>query len=245
MRKVLSNNKLLHKMSNTNSYHCRNNSLISLGVSSSHDKGIRSTQSGKVYSDVSRESVMINNLNHGINFKNEQNRVLCEINQNLSHIVSSPVSRQASADYGWKLYLDSITHLTEKTYSNFPLFGHGFDPPIRVHLIKNGKKLTFEFTICTLLKSLPFQSLLYSSVSSNLPSKQLLDECAKSVLEEMLLVTKEKENAIQLVSEYQDHSRSKNKALYPSKSSPKGRTFFERILIGITGCIYPRAFSNA
>ena len=31
---------------------------------------------------------MINNLNHGINFKNEQNRVLCEINQNLSRIVS-------------------------------------------------------------------------------------------------------------------------------------------------------------
>ena len=63
--------------------------------------------------------------------------------------------------------MDSISHLTEKTY-RISLFGHGFDPPIRVHLIKNGKALTFEFTICT-TQSLPFQSLSTRLLDQILP----------------------------------------------------------------------------
>ena len=44
-----------------------------------------------------------------------------------------------------------------------------------------------------------------------------------------------------MVDEYQDHSRSL-KAHHASKSSPKGRTFFERILIGITRMLYNQSF---
>ena len=245
MRKMLSNINLdknyLENKDNTRGY-----PDIGIGACLPHNKDVSpSISSEKVFSSVSRQSVMIKNLRLGINFKEEQNRTLCEINQNLSHILPYIHSSPPSDNDGWKLYLDSISHLTEKTYSNFPLFGHGFDPPIRVHLIKNGKALTFEFTICTLLKSLPFQSLLHSSVGSNLPSRRLLDDCVKSVLEEMLLVTKEKDKAVQLVTEYENSLSTNYKAIHAFKNVSRRKTFFERILIGITASLSPKAFSNA
>ena len=246
MRKILSYINLHNKNYLENKDNTRGYPDIGIGACLPHKKDVlRPISSDKVFSSVSRQSVMIKNLRLGINFKEEQNRTLCEINQNLSHLLPYAHSSPPSDNDGWKLYLDSISHLTEKTYSNFPLFGHGFDPPIRVHLIKNGKALAFEFTICTLLKSLSFQSLLHSSVGSNLPSKRLLDDCVKSVLEEMLLVTKEKDKAVQLVSEYENCLSTNYKAIHAFKNVPRKRTFFERILIGITGSLSSKAFSNA
>ena len=59
----------------------------------------------------------------------------------------------------------------------------------------------------------------------------------------MLLVTKEKDKAVQLVTEYENSLSTNYKQYMLLKMSPE-ENFFERILIGITGSPSPKAFSS-
>ena len=75
----------------------------------------------------------------------------------------------------------------KSVFSNFPLFGDGTEPPIRVHLIQDGVTLTHEFPIAQLLNCLSFKSLLHSGNSLQPPSENLLNSSAQEVMQQMLI----------------------------------------------------------
>jgi len=150
-------------------------------------KNITNNKSDAVLSSRSRQSAMISNLELGLEYANKQFDNLVKINDYINQIISIFYKGRLNFDTGWSIYLEAIAGLSEERFSNFPLFGDGTEPPIRVHLIQDGVALTHEFPIAQLLNCLSFKSLLYSGNSLHPPSESLLNNSSQEVLQQMLI----------------------------------------------------------
>lgn len=201
----------------------------------------------KSFSTRSRQSVMINNLKLGIEFKNRQYNNLISINENISQMSPYAECPKDSKGCAWKLYLDVISNLTSERYSNFPLFGYGIDPPIRVHLVRYGKPLVFEFSVSTLLQKLNFQAVLNCGLSNKTPSKHIIESCSREILEEMLSISSEKDRADELLDEYLHGFSIKKEAISNNNVPdviPVRVPFVQRLINTILSPFYQKAAVN-
>jgi hypothetical protein len=130
---------------------------------------------------------MISNLELGLEYTNKQYDTLVKINDYINQIISIYYKGRLNFDNGWSIYLEAIAGLSEGRFSNFPLFGDGTEPPIRVHLIQDGVALTHEFPIAQLLNCLSFKSLLHSGNLLHPPSEDLLNSSTREVMQQMLI----------------------------------------------------------
>ena len=144
-------------------------------------------------------------------------------------------------------FLDSISFLTEQTFLIFHFLDTVLNLPYGFILIKDSKPLTFEFTICTLLKRVNLKSLLHSSSANEVPSRSLLNCVKQDVLEEMLLVSDPGKTGLQkLLMSLKIVSLSKTtatslveRAIFQGKEA-----IFERFNRNLTSMLYNRSFSN-
>lgn len=244
MRKHLFNNNInIITSSKSTTSSCRSgmNHNLDLGDSGVQVVGQSQTSSMPPYSSISRQTVMVKNLKLGIDYKTKQYDHLSSINDYLNDIIGLSNSSRGSCSGSWVLYLQSIASVSEATYFNLPLFGHGVEPPIRVHLVLKGTPRTFEFHVSELLNRPHFKSFVYSGVGVGAPSCKLLHDCLKETMDEQLKISFERSKAESILKELEVLAINKAKLL-SNKSTEKLRKYsiFEKVYQHLSNHIFQK-----
>ena len=223
MRKSLATSKL--EKSNTIKTWSIPDRFVSVGTpTGNHNlqaKNITSVRSEGLLSSRSRQSTMISNLELGLEYTNKQYDHLVKINDYINQIISIYYKGRLNFDNGWSIYLEAIAGLSEERFSNFPLFGDGTEPPIRVHLIQDGVALTHEFPIAQLLNCLSFKSLLHSGNSLHPPSEDLLNSSAQEVMQQMLVTDRRTIDTEKVLEKLNYKSVVKKQLLFGQSPQPQ------------------------
>ena len=99
---------------------------------------------------------MIKNLKQGLEFMNKQNSNPNEMEQALARWRMSPEATKPYDELSFSpetfLYLQTILTLSEEKMFNHPLFGSGFETPIRIHLNLKGERFIQEVPVVPLLE---------------------------------------------------------------------------------------------
>ena len=164
---------------------------------------------------------MISNLELGLEYTNKQYDHLVKINDYINQIISIYYKGRLNFNNGWSIYLEAIAGLSEERFSNFPLFGDGTEPPIRVHLIQDGVTLIHEFPIAQLLNCLSFKSLLHSGNSLQPPSEDLLNSSAQEVMQQMLITDRKTVNTEKILEKLKYKSVVKKQLLFGQSPQPQ------------------------
>ena len=231
MRKSLATSKL--EKSNTIKTWSIPDRFVSVGTpTGNHNlqaKNITSVRSEGLLSSRSRQSTMTSNLELGLEYTNKQYDHLVKINDYINQIISIYYKGRLNFDNGWSIYLEAIAGLSEERFSNFPLFGDGTEPPIRVHLIQDGVALTHEFPIAQLLNCLSFKSLLHSGNSLHPPSEDLLNSSAQEVMQQMLITDRRTINTEKILEKLKYKSVVKKQLLFGESPQPQKEPIRNRV----------------
>lgn len=193
------------------------------------------------YSSQSRQTVMVKNLKLGIDYKTKQYDHLSSINDYLNNIIRMSNSRKDSYSSSWVIYLQSIASISEATHLNFPLFGHGTEPPIRIHLILKGTAQSFEFHVSKLLNRPHFKSFVYSGASAGVPSCKILYNCLKETMDEQLKISFERSKAESILEELEVLTINKAKLLSNKPREKIGNnSILEKLYLHISSHIFQK-----
>ena len=145
---------------------------------------------GRSFSSQSKWSVMIKNLKQGLEFMNKQNSNLHEMEQTLARWRMSPETTKSNDKLSFSpetfLYLQTILTLSEEKMFNHPLFGSGFENPIRIHLNLKGERFIQEVPVVPLLNQPGFCALAHSGGGVRRPSERLFDSCQLEFMNALL-----------------------------------------------------------
>lgn len=233
MRKQLSTKEInLITTSKSSKEICRlmsSNQMVS-GCSNVQVSDTSPVHSRPALSSQSRQSIMVKNLKHGVDYKTKQYQHLSSINDYLNDIIFMGNSRRDSNSSSWVIYMQAIASMSEANFLNFPLFGYGTEPPIRVHLVLKGNTQNFEFNVSKLLNRPHFKSLVHSGTGMTIPSSKLLHECLKETLDEQLDVSFERREAKKIIGELELLTRNKAKLLSNKSTEKLGKhSIFEKV----------------
>lgn len=192
-------------------------------------KNITSSKSERVLSSRSRQSTMISNLELGLEYTNKQYDNLVKINDYINQIISMYYKGRLNFDNGWSIYLEAIAGLSEGRFSNFPLFGDGTEPPIRVHLIHDGVALTHEFPITQLLNCLSFKSLLHSGNSLHPPTEDLLNSSNQEVMQQMIITDRGAIKTGKILEKLKDKKATKKHLLFGKSTESQKQPIRNRL----------------
>lgn len=178
---------------------------ISIGRGSCHSllqSGIpgKQTPSGTLlknerpFSCRTKWHAMVNNLNQGLEFMSTQNSNLNEMERALSRWRDTPSNSKQTGDFSFApetfLYLQTILSLSEEQMFNQPLFGSGYETPIRIHLNLKGERFIQEVPVVPLLSQPGFQALAHSGGGSRRPTDMLFDSCGLEFVNSLLVLNK-------------------------------------------------------
>ena len=244
MRKHLFNNNIniiTSSKSTTSSFRSGVNHNLDLGDSGVQTVGQNQTASMPPYSSISRQTVMVKNLKLGIDYKTKQYDHLSSINDYLNDIIRLSNSSRDSNTSSWIIYLQSIATISEATYFNLPLFGHGTEPPIRVHLVLKGTPRTFEFHVSELLNRPHFKSFVHSGVGVGAPSCKLLHDCLKESMDEQIKISFERSKAESILKELEVLTINKAKLLSDKPREKTGNnSLLEKLYFHISSQIFQK-----
>ena len=205
-------------------------------------------EKNRPFSCQSKWSVMLKNLSNGLEFMERQNSNLNEMEKNLSHWRNSLPSNSTSGGKPFLpetfLWLQTILALSEEKLFNHPLFGSGFETPIRIHLNLKGERFVQEVPVVPLLNQPGFCALAHSGVSSTRPSDGLFDTCEMEFLNALLVVDRNLEGLRrQLRTIEEGHPRATlDTPLYGTKkqeSSSPSSSGVSRFMNWVNRCIKP------
>lgn len=215
---------------------CRSSSLIStpLEKTSSAQTELQDI-SDKCFSQVSRRDVMVANLMKGKSFIQMQSENLSEIiniftllRSDLGSVSSNTQNEMIARNV---LYLETMGRISRSKHLQLPLFGYGYEPPIRVHLSLNGIPEVFNFETLPLLGGTAFDSLIHSGACSLQQSDKFLNQISKELLDLMLKaegnLIKTSEKIIQINTFYSGRDRIHKKKTPPP--SNQNQHFSKRI----------------
>ena len=177
----------------------------------------------KCFSQVSRRDVMITNLMKGKSFIQMQSENLSEIMNIFTLLRSAPGSVSTNTQDEMiarnVLYLETMGRISRSKHLHFPLFGYGYEPPIRVHLSLGGNPEVFNFETLPLLGGTAFDSLIHSGACSVKQGDKFLNQISKELLDLMLKaegnLIKTSEKIIQLNTFYSGRDRIHKKTSPP------------------------------
>ena len=161
-----------------------------------NDSGLISTTSSKrsSFSQESPRSMMRENLVLGRNLISSQSLGLFEIQETLSLMLNegdaARKTSQQSKD-GRRVYIHVLQEISLRKQTGFKIFGHGHEPPIRIHLSKAGRKFTHEIEIVPLLTVPSFLGILNSGWATEDTSEATINECLKAMLQLSLKVQRD------------------------------------------------------
>ncbi len=190
------------------------------------------------FSSQSKWSVMIKNLKHGLAFMNKQNSNLHEMEQTLARWRMSPEATKPYGELSFSpetfLYLQTILTLSEEKMFNHPLFGSGFETPIRIHLNLKGERFIQEVPVIPLLNQPGFCALAHSGGGVRRPSERLFDSCQLEFMNALLSLNQNLDGMKRQLNEIEEcHSNSSlGLALVDTRreSSPPTSSGVSRIL---------------
>ena len=169
-------------------------SLLQTGIPSKNVAGGTNPEKPKTYSCRTKWHAMIKNLNQGLEFMGKQNSNLNEMERALSRWRDTPLSSKKTGEFSFVpetfLYLQTITALSEDCMFNHPLFGSGYETPIRIHLNLKGERFIQEVPVVPLLSQPGFQALAHSGGGSRRPSDTLFDTCGLEFVTLLLTLNK-------------------------------------------------------
>ena len=169
-------------------------SLLQTGIPSKNVVGGTNLEKAKTYSCRTKWHAMIKNLNQGLEFMSKQNSNLNEMERALSRWRDMPADSNKTREFSFIpetfLYLQTITALSEECMFNHPLFGSGYETPIRIHLNLKGERFIQEVPVVPLLSQPGFQALAHSGGGSRRPSDTLFDTCGLEFVTLLLTLSK-------------------------------------------------------
>jgi hypothetical protein len=169
-------------------------SLLQTGIPSKNTAGGTKLEKTKSYSCRTKWHAMIKNLNQGLEFMSKQNSNLNEMERALSRWRDTPLTSKKTGDFSFVpesfLYLQTILALSEERMFNHPLFGSGYETPIRIHLNLKGERFIQEVPVVPLLNQPGFQALAHSGGDSRRPSDILFDSCGLEFVTSLLKLNK-------------------------------------------------------
>lgn len=169
-----------------------NHSLLQTGAIGGKDSTLKQTAKVRPFSSQSKWSIMIKNLSQGLEFMDKQNSNLHEMEQALIQWRDTPACSKSSGGHSCTpetlLYLQVILNLSREKMFNHPLFGSGFEQPIRIHLNLKGERFIQEVPVVPLLSKPGFCALSHSGGGSRRPSDTLFDSCETEFVNSLLEV---------------------------------------------------------
>lgn len=201
------------------------------------------------YSSRSKLEVMADNLRNGLQYVRKQTDNLEAIDQAVgllreeyrrkTSLHTSSVSRLRPEIL---LHHQALNNLSAETLFGHPLFGYGFENPIRIHLKLGSLTKAHSIPISALLSSHPLRALLASSRWMEPPGQGLFESLGVDLMN-FLLTAKKEEDAldrqIQELLEY-GHGRSRLPAPQNSSQPREAKQLPSRLLRKFISTLTPR-----
>ena len=170
------------------------------------------------YSMRSKLETMKDNLRDGAIYVRKQAENLRSIDHTVSllrneylKVMNSSTNQNPSQRPEILLHHQALNSLTSDTFYGHPLFGYGFENPIRIHLKLGSQSKVHSIPIVPLLSSHPLQALLASSKSTQAPGQDLFQSLQVDVLN-ALLGAKDQEDTLELLEvELLRHGNARNR----------------------------------
>ena len=201
------------------------------------------------YSSRSKLEVMADNLRDGLQYVRKQTDNLEAMDQAVgllreeyrrkTSLHTSSVSRLRPEIL---LHHQALNNLSAETLFGHPLFGYGFENPIRIHLKLGSLTKAHSIPISPLLSSHPHRALLASSRWMEPPGQGLFESLGVDLMN-FLLTAKKEEDAldrqIQELLEY-GHGRSRLPAPQNSSHPREAKQLPSRLLRKFISTLTPR-----
>jgi len=141
------------------------------------------------YSQLNRQSRMLENMCSVRSFMDEQQRVIKDLIKQFQIYVGYreqlPESTSATSSDSWSVYLmhvQSLQAAMKQTHRGKALFSNGSQPPIRIHLEHEGSVSPFDLPDPSLSSMISVQSFLVGVLDHKLPSIELGNACMTDLL---------------------------------------------------------------
>ena len=141
------------------------------------------------YSQLNRQSRMLENMCSVRSFMDEQQRVIKDLIKQFQIYVGYreqlPDSISSASSDSWAVYLihvQSLQAAMKQTHRGKALFSNGSQPPIRVHLEHEGAVSPFDLPDPSLSSMISIQSFLAGVLDHRLPSIDLGNACMADLL---------------------------------------------------------------
>jgi len=145
------------------------------------------------YSQLNRQSRMLENMCSVRSFMDEQQRVIKDLIKQFQIYVGYreqlPDSTFSVSSDSWAVYLmhvQSLQTAMKHTHRGKALFSNGSQPPIRVHLEHKGTVSPFDLPDPSLSSMISIQSFLAGVLDHKLPSVELGNACMTDLLKALV-----------------------------------------------------------
>ena len=180
-----------------------------LGESKNSDSSAVNNCVSHSFSNTSKLTTMIRNLNSGLAYTRKQDANLNEMESFLRAWRGSLSPRNGIHDTDLNavglLYLPGILKLSEEKLFGHPLFGNGIESPIRVHLKLIEGRFVEEIPVLPLLIQPGFSAIAHSGRALSPPSKEVFDLCETEFLNGLLEINKAHRSLERQLSAIQEH----------------------------------------
>ena len=210
--------------------------------------------SHRIYSQLSRSSVMQKNIKDASLFMDEQQRVLKQLIKEFQIFIGYreqlPKSQKDSInEHSWSVYLmhaQSLQSALKSTYMGKALFGDGAQPPIRFHLIKGDTTEPFDMPDPCLISMISIRSFISGISDHHLPSVKLGNACMAELLNALVEVQHGKERLQKHCQVLRDNNSKRNTRISLKNSrfldASKATSWGNRILSCLSSALrFPHA----
>jgi len=155
-------------------------------VNTNQDVGIKKQSS---FSQLNRQSRMLENISSVRSFMNEQQRVIKDLIKQIQIYVGYreqlPKTASSASSDSWSVYLihiQSLQSAMKQAHQGKALFSNGGHPPLRVHLEHEGIVTPFDLPCPSLSSMISIQSFITGVLDHKLPSIDLANACMTDLL---------------------------------------------------------------
>ena len=138
----------------------------------------------------------------------------------------NPLSNSSERAATLKLVHSSLHSITDLKYGNHPIFGYGYESPVRLHLVINGKRESHSLPVVPLLSKPAFKSFEITLGAGRDISTGLRESCLEEVLNLMMDVHK---NEVKLTA-LENKLKASSKKLDGMPGIKNSRPFFSNLI---------------
>jgi hypothetical protein len=162
---------------------------------------------GHRFKESTKHHLMSRSLDDGINYFHKQIKGLSISESIIRELVRSCNSqkKQPSADnqrqLTGKFLWEALQTVSQETFKDHPLFGFGFESPLRLHLNLSGKRTTHLLPVVPLLGKPSYRSVGLTLGIDRAVDSKVCQESMLEILNLMLEVEKRKDELVHLSKE--------------------------------------------